>query len=196
MTSPGVPDIYQGSELWSFNLVDPDNRRPVDFGHRAALLDAMDADLNHGTRGDLAVSLSRSLVDGRAKLYLIRQALALRRTDPDLFEQGDYRPLMVEGPHAERLCAYARSRSGRSVVVLVPRLLAGLVPRDSGCDDPFADSGWCDTRVEVPAAGLEDVLNGVRVQAGGTHDRYWLAAGDVLRHFPVGLLTTEEQDHA
>jgi (1->4)-alpha-D-glucan 1-alpha-D-glucosylmutase len=191
LTCPGVPDLYQGNEVWTFNLVDPDNRRPVDFGQRATLLDGLDAGLADGTRAELSRVLSANLADGRVKLYLIRRALALRAADPELFAHGDYRPLHVEGPHAERLCAFVRNRSGRSVVVLAPRLLAGLMPPGSDTGDPFADPGWARTLVEVPARDLEDVLTGVSLQARPVQGRHLLAAADVLRRFPAGLLTAE-----
>jgi maltooligosyltrehalose synthase len=146
--------------------------------------------LGDGSRGDLAESLTRDLADGRAKLYLIRQALQLRGAEPELFARGDYRPLRVEGPHADRLCAYARSRHGRSVVVLAPRVLAGLMAPDAAAADPFADPGWAATKVEVPAGELTDVLAGTALRGAADRGRHLLAAAEVLRRFPAGLLIT------
>jgi (1->4)-alpha-D-glucan 1-alpha-D-glucosylmutase len=188
LTVPGVPDIYQGNELWRFDLVDPDNRRPVDFARRRALLDAYAASASDDGPGPRPPP---DLDDAGAKLHLIRSALQLRRDDPALFSDSDYEPLTVTGPHAERLCAFARTLPGRAVIVLAPRLLAGLAaetPAPDAMPDPFADAGWADTLVEMPAGRLEDRL------AGGVHEprredgRLLLSAADVLRRFPAGLL--------
>jgi hypothetical protein len=192
LTAPGVPDIYQGCELWDFSLVDPDNRRPVDFERRRMLLQALDGvGLGAPQRGESRTpspnGLGAVLDDGRAKLHLIRRALHLRRQRPELFTDGDYRPLAVEGPHAERLCVFSRSLGGRSLVVIVPRLLAGLteLAEDGVSDtgetganghaegpdapaaartgerggDPLLDPGWDETWIAVPAARLNDVLS-------------------------------------
>jgi (1->4)-alpha-D-glucan 1-alpha-D-glucosylmutase len=191
LTAPGIPDIYQGSELWSFSLVDPDNRRPVDFALRQSLLNSLDEPTTGGTRLDLVRKLLENLPDGRAKLYLIRQALELRRTSPDLFEHGDYRPLPVEGTHAERLCAYARTHAGEWVIAVAPRLLASLVPPEAEAGDPFADAGWSSTFLEVPVPVLRDLLSGLTLHASPSGDRYTLSLAEVLRAFPVGLLFSE-----
>jgi (1->4)-alpha-D-glucan 1-alpha-D-glucosylmutase len=197
LTAPGVPDIYQGSELWSFSLVDPDNRRPVDFVLRQSLLDSLQEPTSSGgPRTDLVQGLVENLPDGRAKLYLIRRALELRRSSPDLFAQGDYRPLEVEGTHAERLCAYARPHAGHAIIALAPRLLAGLVPPERETADPFTDVGWASTFVEVPTAILRDELSGITLHASIRDRRYVLCAADVLRSFPVGLLSSEGPSHA
>jgi (1->4)-alpha-D-glucan 1-alpha-D-glucosylmutase len=131
LTAPGLPDLYQGCELWDFSLVDPDNRRPVDFDHRHELLQALVADGPDALQADSLEEsplrrLAERLGDGRAKLHLIQRALQLRHQLPALFAQGEYTPLAVEGRHAERLCAFSRSLQGQTVVVVVPRLLAGL----------------------------------------------------------------------
>ncbi|NBC48224.1 MAG: malto-oligosyltrehalose synthase, partial [Gammaproteobacteria bacterium] len=145
LTCPGLPDIYQGCELWDFSLVDPDNRRPVDFERRRRWLQALDraeqSAEEEGLPADAPTQqkrvpemLSEHLSDGRAKLHLIRRTLQLRKQMPDLFTDGEYSPLAVEGPLAERLCVFSRSHQGQSVVVVVPRLLAGLteLAGDSG----------------------------------------------------------------
>ncbi|MEA1052204.1 malto-oligosyltrehalose synthase [Lamprobacter modestohalophilus] len=182
LTSPGLPDLYQGCELWDFSLVDPDNRRPVDFERRRQWLSEIDRlaaiDDPSETASELppplrsqALSaesmspqaLSNNLSDGRAKLYLIRRALLLREQMPDLFAEGEYSPLTVEGPHAHRLCAFSRSHQGQSVVVIAPRLLAGLselAVTDDDDIDPLQDPGWDETWISIPAARLDDVLGG------------------------------------
>ncbi len=203
LTAPGVPDIYQGCELWSFSLVDPDNRRPVDFARRAAQLDEIQA----ADSGDpqqlsaLTSALLSSLDDGRAKLYLIQRALELRRQDPQLFEQGDYVPLKTQGPHSERLCSFSRSFENRSVIVLVPRHLARLTFADDALDtdviDPFSHQGWSSTFIEVEVAAdqVEDPLCGGRLTTTAGPDGPRLCAADILRRFPVGLLTHVGPEH-
>jgi (1->4)-alpha-D-glucan 1-alpha-D-glucosylmutase len=189
LTAPGVPDIYQGCELWSFNLVDPDNRRPVDYARRRTLLEELDKACGDNTqRLALCREMTDHLEDGRAKLYLIRCVLALRQQLPGLFEQGDYLPLPVNGPHADRLCAFQRSHAGRSMIAIAPRLLAGLVPDGGETDDPFSDPGWAETTIEVPTDSLHDSLSGIDLPIEHRQNRLLLCAADLLRHFPVGLL--------
>jgi (1->4)-alpha-D-glucan 1-alpha-D-glucosylmutase len=200
LTAPGVPDIYQGCELWSFSLVDPDNRRPVDFDLRRSLASSLTGTTADALGSDCRADLIEHLDDGRAKLYLIRQALALRRSDPDLFAHGDYAPLALEGPNAQHLCAYARTHEGRSVTVLAPRLIAGLGPHElqpangteGEWDSPFTGGDWESTWVEVPSSVLTDALSGVTLSASARDGRYVLAAAEVLRRFPVGLLISGE----
>ncbi|WPL18404.1 Maltooligosyl trehalose synthase [Thiorhodovibrio winogradskyi] len=164
LTSPGLPDLYQGCELWDFSLVDPDNRRAVDFERRRHWLSEIDGSDRIG-----------ELSDGRAKLSLIRRALLLREQMPELFTEGEYSPLTVEGPHAHRLCAFSRSHQGQSVVVIAPRLLAGLselavtdhgdAGSSTGDLDPLQNPGWDETWISIPAARLDDALSG---SEGGT----------------------------
>src|SRR5438128_8069333 len=113
LTVPGVPDIYQGSELWDFSLVDPDNRRPVDFALRQRLAEAV--------CGATPSELARNWQDGREKLFVAARLLGLRRERPELFASGDYQPLDIgEGINADRLCAFARRHAGLALVVAVP----------------------------------------------------------------------------
>jgi (1->4)-alpha-D-glucan 1-alpha-D-glucosylmutase len=196
LTAPGVPDLYQGTELWMLSLVDPDNRRPVDFEQRRALLRGLpDPD------DDGAPPPDWHRPDGLGKLHLIHRALALRAADPALFADGAYRPLRVAGPLASHLCAFARTHQGRALVVLAPRLLARLAlqrecavadhdeARDNAPADPFAHPGWDATLVEVPGRRWLDRLGAGGFDAATLDGRSALRAADVLRRFPVGLLT-------
>lgn len=149
-TVPGVPDIYQGCELWDFSLVDPDNRRPVDFDQRRKLLDELltlislaSLQRNAGVR-----ALCDTLEDGQAKLLIVRSALALRERWPDVFQQGRYIPLTVRGEHAAHLCAYARIAGGRSVITVAPRFFASLL--DETHRLPLGESIWGGTTVDIP----------------------------------------------
>jgi (1->4)-alpha-D-glucan 1-alpha-D-glucosylmutase len=208
ITAPGVPDFYQGTELWDFSLVDPDNRRPVDFELRRRRLDELARAID--TTTDLA-ALARRLVttidEGTSKLYLTRQALGFRRQHRELFLAGAYLALTTGGPWAEHLCAFARARGGDLAVVIVPRLLArrgfssreapGATRRasDQGTDDlPLGAAYWDDTRVTVPVAPgtrLRDVFTGrVVTVVPGDDDAQGGAvlASDALADFPVALL--------
>ena len=124
LVSPGVPDIYQGCELWQFNLVDPDNRRQVDFVHRRKLLAEVKllVDAPPEQWSQRLQPLVVDMADGRIKLYTLWQSLALRARWPEVFRDGDYLPLTVHGERAAHACAFARRCGSRSIIALVPRL--------------------------------------------------------------------------
>jgi malto-oligosyltrehalose synthase len=191
LTAPGVPDIYQGNELWEFNLVDPDNRQPVDFERRAQMLQALAQAFPHGRTPDRrnVRMLLDTLPDGRAKLYLIWRALRMRADRPVLFEIGDYRPLHVIGERAGHVCAFARIHGDDAAVIVAPRLFTRL------CDDenvlPLGNRAWRDTAIVAPDAAKNrwvNVLTGEQVpmQRHGGFNTFALA--DVLDAFPVALL--------
>ena len=119
-TAPGVPDLYQGTEFWDLSLVDPDNRRPVDWAARQAALDA----------GAPPQDLLPSWQDGRVKQAVLARALALRAALPAIFATGDHLPLAVEGPLAAHVLAFLRAHRGGAVIAVVTRLPAALL-RDS-----------------------------------------------------------------
>jgi (1->4)-alpha-D-glucan 1-alpha-D-glucosylmutase len=185
ITAPGVPDFYQGTELWDFSLVDPDNRRPVDFARRRRLLDELRAELAAGAdRRTLAEQLLKSWEDGRVKLYVIHQGLAARRAHRALFERGEYRPLEAAGPLAEHVCAYARVAGGAAAVTVVPRLLA----RRGGDEAPLGTAYWADTALPAPGPlPLVNAFTGERVEPEDGR----LPVGRVLARFPVALLAPE-----
>jgi (1->4)-alpha-D-glucan 1-alpha-D-glucosylmutase len=178
LTSPGVPDLYQGSELWDLGLVDPDNRRPVDFALRRALLD------------EIGGAPPPALDDaGRVKLFVAHRALRLRGEQPQLFADGSYEPLEVEGAQREHVCAFARAIDGASIVVVVPRLVFGLT---QGAERlPCGAPVWGDTHIVVPGAAggcYANVFTSEQVtvtEAGGIAT---LPAAAVLATFPVALL--------
>jgi (1->4)-alpha-D-glucan 1-alpha-D-glucosylmutase len=143
LSSPGVPDLYQGTELWDFSLADPDNRRPVDFALREQLLARLSAGAVAPEAADQA--------QGAAKLRLILRALELRRERPECFDaRGTYLPLDVEGEERQRIVAFQR---GQDVVSIAPRLTLSL-------------ERWGDTRVRLPPGRFRDVLSGVEVESG------------------------------
>ena len=180
-TAPGVPDVYQGDELWSFSLVDPDNRRPVDFVERARLLDELDA--CDADRAGLAAKLSAWPEDVRSKLHVLRTALAARRQYPELFA-GGYQPLLATGTYADHVVAFARVARGSLAVTIVPRRTLGISPRGEAPVGPL----WRDTAVILPPASgsFVDAVTGARVTvaAGGGA----MALGHLLGTFPLALI--------
>jgi (1->4)-alpha-D-glucan 1-alpha-D-glucosylmutase len=194
LTAPGVPDIYQGNETWQFSLVDPDNRRAVDYAGHRRLLET----LSTGQPPDaLARALAADVADPRCKLFLHVRSLQLRERDPDLFEHGEYLPLKVTGPRAAHLCAFARRLERRLAVVMAPRLYLKLMGASSAADDrgtrlPLGTEVWADTAVQLPfalEAPLRGVLDGAEVTRTEGGDVPSISAGEALRSFPVALLT-------
>jgi (1->4)-alpha-D-glucan 1-alpha-D-glucosylmutase len=193
LAAPGVPELYQGGELWDLSLVDPDNRRPVDFARRRAVL----AELRGRTGGpgtDLG-GLARTLVerrqDGRIKLHVIERGLACRREHPRLFLQGDYVALAVHGDRANHVCAFARSHAGQDVVVAVPRFLANLI----GDGWPLGAAVWGEDAVALPPGEGErvyrNVFTGEIVEATDTREGHRvLALSAVFSSFPAALLVS------
>ena len=191
LVSPGVPDLYQGNELWDFSLVDPDNRRPVDYGHRRELLESLrplPADPNG--QAERVRALLDTLEDGRAKLYLTWRVLTLRRERPLLFERGEYVALAAEGTKSEHLCAFARTHEGEVLIAVAPRWFATLVGKAE--DRPLGEAVWEDTCITVSAESdgrpFENVLTGELVYPDLSQPGSRLAAAQLLSHFPVALL--------
>jgi (1->4)-alpha-D-glucan 1-alpha-D-glucosylmutase len=187
LTQPGVPDFYQGCELLDDSLVDPDNRRPVDFAVRRARLASLRM-LEAGPRESLPAAV-RSLFDvpddGRAKLWTIARALALRRRAPELFAKGGYRPLDVEGNRARHVVAYARTAERAGLIVVVGRLYASLGSPQGAL--PVGSETWSDTAVDASplaaAAALRNVLTGEAVTLAGGR----LPLARACASFPVAL---------
>jgi len=174
ITAPGIPDFYQGTELIALTLVDPDNRRRVDF----------DAATKHLDRVEQLQRSPRELLweqEGAAsKLYVIRKLLQLRHDDPELFAQGDYQALQVDGAHKEHVFAFARTYEGRSCIVIVPRWTAKLM--DAVTELPLGEQVWADTRINAPATRMRDVLTEREVAIDGS-----LAVANALADFPVAV---------
>jgi (1->4)-alpha-D-glucan 1-alpha-D-glucosylmutase len=190
LTVPGVPDIYQGDELWDFSLVDPDNRRPVDFDRRRRLLSSLREMAQSGA--DLGALLPGALEpgdEGRAKLLLTWRLLELRRRHPDLFIEGDYLALSVSGEQATRLCAFARHHGEQTLVVVAPRWLGGLSP----IERPWGEADWGDTRIEVPAERWGDVLLGDEILARPATEGFAIDAAELMDRFPGAVLLSTAQ---
>ncbi|MGA9991664.1 MAG: malto-oligosyltrehalose synthase [Thiobacillaceae bacterium] len=148
LTAPGVPDIYQGNELWDYSLVDPDSRRPVDYERRlTALREVKEMHASIGAEACLR-RLLEGAEDGRIKLYITWQTLQHRRRNEALFRDGDYQPLKVEGVNSEHLLAFARRLDGETAITIVPRLLGSL----AGPVGEFAEQTdyWSEHWIELP----------------------------------------------
>jgi (1->4)-alpha-D-glucan 1-alpha-D-glucosylmutase len=164
LTAPGVPDIYQGTELWDLSLVDPDNRRPVDYGLRRRLLGELE--------GLMPEAIWARSDEGLPKLWVLRQGLAVRRRQSTMFgPAGRYEPLHAHGQRAEHVVAFSR---GQAIVTVVPRLVMRLC------------GAWADTTLELPVGHWHNELTGDAVD-GGT-----VRLAELLARFPVALLSREE----
>jgi len=192
ITCPGVPDFYQGSELWDFRLVDPDNRGRVDFGERSRLVEAVvgesDTDLASAARDFL-----EHWPDGRIKLHVIRKTLAYRLKNDELFSKGDFIPLKARGKRREHVIAYMRRIGDRRALIVVPRWLAASQD-DSGRTD--VQDFWGDTSLILPRETSRSWRNtfmgcGIRVQPFDGNQT--LLVGDLLAEFPVALLVPDSE---
>ena len=195
LTCPGVPDFYQGTEMWSLALVDPDNRRPVDYDcRRTALAELKGGSAKIPQLSQLAKDLLAANDDGRVKLYLTHRLLAFRAQYPALFDRGDYVPLECRGERGEHVCAFSRSQANQNIVVVVPRLVLGLM--GGQMDWPLGTGVWKDTKLKLPAiepgAIFQNVLTGETVRSGGQRKRCDLSVGAILKSFPVALLERQE----
>ena len=182
ITSPGLPDFYQGTELPALTLVDPDNRRRVDFDAVVKHLDAVER--LPGSPRELL--WEQEGVAG--KLYVIRRLLQLRRDDPELFARGDYQALQAEGARKEHVFAFARSYEGRLCIVVVPRWSARLM--DAVNELPLGDQVWTDTRIAfsngASAVRLRDVFTDREVTMEGS-----IGVASILAEFPVAVLVAQ-----
>jgi (1->4)-alpha-D-glucan 1-alpha-D-glucosylmutase len=177
--SPGIPDIYQGSELWNQSLVDPDNRRPVDFEARQQALSALIRQRSEGA-APLCRRLLENYASGEIKLYVTHTALMARRRSPELFLRGDYEPL----PGSDHVVAFARSFASARLVCAVTRRSYSKM----GGRPAFATgSAWEDEQLRIPHAGLyRDLLTDQQLNVGRE-----LRLADVFRDLPVALLWQE-----
>ena len=193
IASPGIPDIYQGSEMWNFSLVDPDNRRPVDFGALRKALATIEQSFGEGRKNeDLLSDLRENWTDGRIKLFTTWRALAARHSDPELFLSGDYVPLGVEGAHASHVVAFARHAGRRWAIAVAPVRSVTLAGSDSRL--PTGEEAWGNTTVVLPAGTPSrwfGWMNGRVVESASSR----LSLGSVLRELPVEILTSVDEGH-
>ncbi len=176
LTAPGVPDTYQGTELWDFSLVDPDNRRPVAYALPDRLLQDLKAEWrsNQG-RSRLLHQLLENMNDGRIKLFLTWRALTCRRDHPGLFTTGDYTPIAASGTRRDNVFAFLRTHANQNALIVVPRLTLKQ-----------NEAGWRDTQLALPAGmrSWTNVLTDQRVTANGQ-------LSNLLADFPVAFLLSD-----
>ncbi|MGH7527923.1 MAG: malto-oligosyltrehalose synthase [Gemmatimonadales bacterium] len=188
LTAPGIPDIYQGDELWSFSLVDPDNRRPVDFQRRRLLLEEVQRRFGAGgeERREFLAEMTGHPEDGRVKLHVTRAVLHVRRQQSELFRSGSYQPLRAEGSATGQVVAFARETPSAVAVVVAPTLLGA--PTAMGDGHPTDPALWGGTEVLLPAGWCRRwtcALSGETVQAGPSGG---LRVADLFGILPVAVL--------
>jgi len=176
-TVPGVPDLYQGNEIWDFSLVDPDNRRPIDYGYRENLLNQLTS--------PVLKSLLSDYKSGSLKLWVTATCLSLRKTYPDVFDDGEYVPLEVTGERAEHVIAFLRRSQEKTILIVAPRCLYGLTHRHTRL--PVGKVIWKDTEIVLNANAEPSDLKNIF-----THETVQTQAGkvmlaDLLKIFPVGV---------
>jgi (1->4)-alpha-D-glucan 1-alpha-D-glucosylmutase len=193
LTVPGVPDIYQGCEGWDLSLVDPDNRRPVDFGRHSKQLSDLSGRFDNDPLA-LAKGLLGSWPDGAIKVFITWRLLSLRRDEPSLFADGAYHPAIATGSRADNIVAFVREHEGRRILTVVPRLVASMMGDAEG--PPVGPGSWGDTTVVINGVGgsrhWRNVFTGQEVverdEAGGAA----LDIVSVLDSFPIGVFVNDE----
>lgn len=187
MTAPGIPDFYQGTELWDLSLVDPDNRRPVDFDLRKKYLEEIVTRSNRTDVFDYISDLRENAVDGRIKMFLIYKTLAARKENSGVFREGEYTQIRVTGKHRNHIIAFAREYENTTTISIAPRWLTSLVDERTF---PLGREIWGDTAVYLRAPGNRvwgNALTGETISKGGR-----IAVGDILTNFPVALLISKD----
>ncbi|RPD50571.1 malto-oligosyltrehalose synthase [Paracnuella aquatica] len=179
-TCPGVPDVYQGCEFWDLSLVDPDNRRPVDYNQRMAALQEMD-----GQRAETLIpELWKSRFDGRIKLWLTRELAQLRQKQSYIFSEGEYHPLEVTGQYKEHVIAFARKHRQQVFVVAAPLHTAALCAAQKKSDVLQLD--WADTSIQLPDEAdiaWDHIFDGTSAQLDGC-----IAIKDLFAHLPLAIM--------
>jgi (1->4)-alpha-D-glucan 1-alpha-D-glucosylmutase len=182
--APGVPDFYQGSELWDLNLVDPDNRRPVNFNLRAKLLAQIK---NEEDQNELnfVTELLKHPEDGRVKLFLIYKLLSARTKNRQIFDDGDYIPLTTAGSKSEYIIAFARKSGTKIAIAVAARFLSSVInPKQL----PIGKNVWKDTSIIISdetAGYWLNIITGEKINISNK-----LSIGHILNKFPVALLVT------
>jgi len=193
ITSPGVPDFYQGTEIWDFSLVDPDNRRPVNYETRMRMLKEIKERESEIPLPELARELTVHKEDGKIKLYLTCKALNFRREKRELFEKGEYVPFEAKGEKANHVIAFSRVLNDARAIIIVPRFLTGLVPQPQ--DPPTGRDIWGDSFLVI-AVGEDgehyrNVFTGETVTVSQCNGVHVLYLSEIFSNFPVALLERE-----
>ncbi len=196
ITSPGIPDTYQGGELWDFSLVDPDNRQPVDFDHRKQFLQGLEpllavpSELNAGERAGTLLAMLDDWQSGKIKMFVTACCLRLRRDHPGLFLEGDYLPLTIIGERADHVVAFARQCHGKISITVAPRLVAGLMEPELKWP---VNSLWEGTHVILPPGlsakqTLQDLFTRQSIPVSLNDGQPALDLTRVFSQWPLALL--------
>ncbi len=190
ITSPGIPDFYQGTELWDFSLVDPDNRRPVDYGLRIKMLEELKKREQEIPASELAGELVSNKENGKIKLYLTYKTLNYRKNTRKVFEGGEYLPVETKGDKANNVCSFSRKSGDSTVVVVAPRFFTRLIQQPESL--PLGKDVWQDSFVILPfeEAGMKyrNIFTGETVTIVKHTESTVLYVSEILAHFPVALL--------
>jgi (1->4)-alpha-D-glucan 1-alpha-D-glucosylmutase len=192
ITSPGVPDFYQGTEVWNFSLADPDNRRPVDYDLPRSLLQQLrktdDQDMEN-----LVDQLIQDPVDGAIKLYVTQAALRFRRANRELFARGSYTGLRVTGKKQRHVITFSRSYRQKEVVIVAGRFFA-LLGADKSL--PVGKETWSDTAVilrrQLAATHYRELFTGRLIATEKRNGNLVLPVSEVFSRLPIALLTRGE----
>ncbi|MEW6496159.1 MAG: malto-oligosyltrehalose synthase [Cyanobacteriota bacterium] len=183
--APGVPDTYQGTEFWDLSMVDPDNRRPVDYEQRISFL----KDIKEKTQGDIVQlidELFSTKEDGKIKLFLTYKALQARKENSAVLEKGDYQTLEVSGKFKEHIVAFARSVGDTTAIAVAPRFFTSLIQPG---EYPLGEKVWADTQLHLPQGSPSSWRNSITEQTLSGSGA--IAISQILQHFPVALLLSQ-----
>ncbi|MDP2968232.1 MAG: malto-oligosyltrehalose synthase [Deltaproteobacteria bacterium] len=192
ITCPGIPDFYQGTEIWDFSLVDPDNRRPVDYSFRRKMLGSLKERIERTTVDlrDIAKELLQEWRDGSIKLYIMYRSLNYRKANRQVFMEGTYIPLMSGGDLRDHVCAFARRRGEKVVLVVVPRFLTGLMK--SFDEVPLGKQVWGNSRIVIPdeisGDQFRNIFTNEMIEAEIEEGEKVLTLSKVFANFPVAML--------
>jgi (1->4)-alpha-D-glucan 1-alpha-D-glucosylmutase len=195
LTSPGVPDIYQGNELWDFSLVDPDNRRRVDYALGQTMFDSI-RPWGSNPNPSLLAPLLENPNDGRLKLFLTWRTLCFRQQNSQLFQQGEYQPVSAEGTKANYVVAFTRKLGPATALVVAPRLIAGLLEENQ--HPPIGSRLWSETRLNLSRLArhsrLTNIFTGETLSIDQDEGRQGLELSAIFSAFPVALFFAQQPD--
>jgi (1->4)-alpha-D-glucan 1-alpha-D-glucosylmutase len=190
ITSPGVPDFYQGTEIWNLYLVDPDNRQPIDYQLRTNMLEELKKRETEGPLHEFARDLTVKKEDGMIKLYLFYKTLKYRKENRELFERGEYLSLEVMGKNADNVCAFARRLGNSRVIIVIPRFFTKLISHPT--ELPFGKTVWSDSSIMIPiaepGARYRNIFTDKVLMAIDYKEATALYLAEVFADFPVAMM--------
>ncbi|TVM00073.1 MAG: malto-oligosyltrehalose synthase [Candidatus Brocadia sp. WS118] len=190
ITSPGIPEFYQGTELWDFSLVDPDNRRPVDYDMRIKMLDELKRNESEMALPELCRELALNKDNGKTKLYLIYKALNYRKANREIFERGEYAPLEAMGEKAMNVCSFVRKLGNSRLLIVVPRFFTRLIQQPDVL--PLGKDVWKDSYIilshEETEKKYQNIFSGEIATTIRHKEAIVLYLSEIFTHFPVALM--------